>query len=131
MEQVTNQSYKGVITKIVAAPKQKSNKKWFLMAEFTVTEGEHKGRKRKSVMFTKDTKEELDAIIARVNQGEAIDITLISSFEDGNWQHNLSDSAGYLTNATIMSDMGFAKEQVDAERKTMRDLMRARLGKKG
>lgn len=131
MEQVTNQSYKGVITKIVAAPKEKSNKKWFLMAEFTVTEGEHKGRKRKSVMFTKDTKSELDSIVARVNAGEAIDITLISTFEDDKWQHNLSDSAGYLTNATIMADMGFAKEQVDAQRKTMRDLMRERLGKKG
>jgi hypothetical protein len=125
----TTVSYSGVMSKVVAAPKEKSNKKWFAMFEFTVTDGEHKGRKRRSVMLTRDTKAELDSIIARVNAGEAVGINMVSSFENGEWQHNLTDSAGYLTNATIASDMGHSKEAVAEVQKSMRDLMKARLGK--
>ncbi len=125
----TTVSYSGVMSKVVAAPKQKSNKKWFSMFEFTVTDGEHKGRKRRSVMLTRDTKEELDSIIARINAGEAVAINMISTFEDNEWQHNLTDSAGYLTNATIASDMGMSKEAVATIQKSMRDIMKARLAK--
>ena len=82
-------------------------------------------------MFTKDTKEQLDAIISRVKAGEAIDITLISTLEDNEWSHNLSDTAGLLTNAAIAADMGHSKEQVATIQKSMRDLMKARLNKKG